>query len=85
MKITKEALPEFMSEPTKIGEEISITGKWVPEKINTETKFRFFNLEIPPTKAKYVKVQVRSQLKNPSWYPNTGGNSWLFVDEIILN
>lgn len=32
MKITKEALPEFMSESTKIGEEISITGKWVPSK-----------------------------------------------------
>jgi len=56
-----------------------------PEKINTETKFRFFDLEFPPTKAKFVKVQVRSQLKNPSWHPNPGGNSWLFVDEIILN
>jgi quinol monooxygenase YgiN len=32
MIIMKEALPEFMSESTKIGEEISITGKWLPSK-----------------------------------------------------
>ncbi len=55
------------------------------EKINTLTRFRFFDIDIPPTQAKYVRVQVRSQLKNPSWHPNPGGNSWLFVDEIILN
>ena len=29
---TKEALPQFLSEPTQIGEEISITGKWIPVK-----------------------------------------------------
>ena len=55
------------------------------EKINTLTRFRFFDVDIPPTQAKYVKVQVKSQLKNPEWHPNPGGNSWLFVDEIVLN
>ena len=55
------------------------------EKINTLTRFRFFDVDIPPSQAKYVRIQVRSQLKNPSWHPNPGGNSWLFVDEIILN
>ena len=29
---TKEALPDFMAEPTKLGQEISITGKWIPTK-----------------------------------------------------
>ena len=56
-----------------------------PEAINTNTKFRFFDMDIAPTTAKYVRVQVRSQLQNPSWHPNPGGNSWLFVDEIVLN
>lgn len=56
-----------------------------PEGINTNTKFRFFDVDIAPTTAQYVRVQVRSQLKNPSWHPNPGGNSWLFVDEIVLN
>jgi len=29
---SKEALPQFLTEPTQIGEEISITGKWIPVK-----------------------------------------------------
>ena len=29
---TKESLPDFMSEPAKLGEEVSITGKWIPTK-----------------------------------------------------
>ena len=29
---TKEALPQFLTETTQIGEEISITGKWIPVK-----------------------------------------------------
>ena len=28
----KEALPDFMAEPIKLGDEISITGKWIPRK-----------------------------------------------------
>ena len=29
---SKEALPDFLAEPTKLGQEISITGKWIPTK-----------------------------------------------------
>lgn len=29
---TKEALPDFLAEPTRLGQEISITGKWIPSK-----------------------------------------------------
>jgi len=29
---SKEALPQFLTETTQIGEEISITGKWIPVK-----------------------------------------------------
>lgn len=55
------------------------------EKPNSDTKFQFFDLNIPPTKSTFVKVEVIGQLKNPSWHPNPGGKSWLFVDEIVLN
>ncbi|MEG3656904.1 chitobiase/beta-hexosaminidase C-terminal domain-containing protein [Arenibacter palladensis] len=61
------------------------TEKLPMEKPNSDTKFQFFDLNIPPTKSTYVKVEVISQLKNPSWHPNPGGKSWLFVDEIVLN
>jgi hypothetical protein len=61
------------------------TEKVPTEKPNSDTKFQFFDLNIPPTKSTFVKVEVISQLKNPSWHPNPGGKSWLFVDEIVLN
>jgi len=32
MTFTPEPLPAFLAEPTKIGSEISVTGKWVPTK-----------------------------------------------------
>ena len=32
MNKTKETLPDYMSEPVKLGQEISITGKWIPTK-----------------------------------------------------
>jgi len=37
------------------------------------------------TKARFVRVKVESNLKNPDWHPNPGGNSWVFVDEIVVN
>lgn len=55
------------------------------EEPNTNVTIAFFDVEIPPTKARYVKIEVKSILKNPSWHPNPGGKSWVFVDEIILN
>ncbi len=61
------------------------TEKIKAERPNSDTKFQFFDLNIPPTKSNFVKVEVMSQLKNPSWHPNPGGKSWLFVDEIVLN
>jgi quinol monooxygenase YgiN len=32
MTYTPEPMPEFLSEPSRIGREISVTGKWVPSK-----------------------------------------------------
>ncbi|MEM7346459.1 MAG: hypothetical protein AAF485_19635 [Chloroflexota bacterium] len=32
MRVEKEPLAPFLAEPSKIGEEISITGKWIPMK-----------------------------------------------------
>ncbi len=61
------------------------TLKLPKEEPNNDVSLTFFDVEIPPTKAKYVKVEIKSPLKNPSWHPNPGGDSWIFVDEIILN
>lgn len=53
------------------------------ESNNVETTF--FDIEFKPTMARYVKLEIKSILKNPSWHPNPGGESWVFVDEIIIN
>ena len=34
MSNTSEPMPAFLSEPSRIGSEISVTGKWVPSKPN---------------------------------------------------
>ncbi len=45
----------------------------------------FFDIDFPTTTAKFVRVEVKSILKNPSWHQNPGGKSWLFIDEIVIN
>ncbi|HLT52127.1 MAG TPA: chitobiase/beta-hexosaminidase C-terminal domain-containing protein [Arenibacter sp.] len=55
------------------------------QQSNSDTKLKFFDFDIPPTKTNYIKVEVQNQHKNPTWHPEPGGNSWLFVDEIVLN
>lgn len=32
MSVSKETLPDYLAKPTKLGHEISITGKWIPVK-----------------------------------------------------
>ena len=34
MSYTPEPMPPFLTEPPRIGNEISVTGKWVPSKPN---------------------------------------------------
>lgn len=37
-----------------------------------------------PAKARYVRVVVKSLLKNPAWHPGRGQKCWIFVDEIMV-
>lgn len=54
-------------------------------KPDSTVQLRFFDAEFTKTSAKYVRVEVKSILKNPDWHQTPGGNSWLFVDEIVIN
>lgn len=56
----------------------------IPKKTTNDSKI-FHDVTFAPTTAKYIKIEVQSILKNPSWHPNPGGESWVFVDEIIVN
>ncbi len=56
-----------------------------PQKPDSSIQLKFFDAEFVKTNAKYVRVDVKSILKNPSWHQNPGADSWLFVDEIVIN
>lgn len=43
-----------------------------------------FSESFDPVEARYVRVNVKSNLKNPDWHPNPGGKCWVFVDEILV-
>ncbi|MEO0468278.1 MAG: c-type cytochrome domain-containing protein [Bacteroidota bacterium] len=55
----------------------------LPEDQGSELKY--FSIDFPATEARYVKVEVKSPLKNPKWHPFPGRKSWIFIDEIIIN
>lgn len=46
---------------------------------------QYFGLAFDPGKARYVKVEVLSRLKNPEWHPAPGEKCWIFIDEILIN
>ncbi len=55
------------------------------DKEVVETELKYFPIAFDPVEARYVKVEVRSPLRNPDWHPNPGGKSWIFLDEILLS
>jgi predicted alpha-1,2-mannosidase len=43
-----------------------------------------FGGEVTPQRARYVRVRAETYGKLPPWHPGAGGDSWIFVDEIIV-
>jgi hypothetical protein len=33
---------------------------------------------------RFVRFDIRGTLHNPSWHPSAGGDSWVFLDEVIV-
>jgi putative alpha-1,2-mannosidase len=46
---------------------------------------RDYTRDIPPAKARYVRVHAYNLGKIPAWHPGAGGDAWIFVDEILIN
>ncbi|WP_338356046.1 chitobiase/beta-hexosaminidase C-terminal domain-containing protein [Yeosuana marina] len=58
-------------------------------KINEDNKndmaeIKKFTVNIPETKAQYVKVEIKNPKVLPNWHEGAGNASWIFVDEIYL-
>lgn len=44
-----------------------------------------YNIDFEPKALKKVRLLVESPLKNPEWHTSPGGNSFIFVDELVFN
>jgi len=63
----------------------SITEKLIPTTAQSEPpNLKNFTSSFDPQAARFIKVEVKSNLVNPSWHPAPGEPCWLFVDEILV-
>ncbi len=49
------------------------------------TEQRFVSIDFSPLETRFLRIKAKSILKNPSWHPNKGEKSWVFVDEVLVN
>jgi hypothetical protein len=55
------------------------------EKPTSEVTQRFFDIPLSGHSGKHLRIVVKSRMKNPDWHASAGSNSWVFIDEILLN
>jgi predicted alpha-1,2-mannosidase len=48
------------------------------------TVIKDFMGSIPPQHARYIRIKALNYGKIPTWHPGSGGDAWIFVDEIII-
>ena len=73
---------ELLRDGRSLGPAISITNE-VSEK-QTGVVTRDFVRTISPQDARYLKIRAVNFGKIPSWHPGSGGDAWIFVDEVII-
>jgi len=50
----------------------------------SEIVIREFGVNLAKTTARYIKVVAKNYGKLPDWHLGAGGDSWLFIDEIVV-
>jgi len=50
-----------------------------------DTELKSFLLSFDKHDAQYIKVIIKSTMRNPEWHPAPGAKSWVFIDEILIN
>ena len=43
-----------------------------------------FSAKIRKIQARFIKIHAKNIKQCPTWHKGSGGNAWLFVDEIIV-
>ena len=46
---------------------------------------QYFDLDITPSKYRYIKIKAKNLITAPYWHHAAGLPSWVFADEIIIN
>ena len=63
----------------------TVANKPIPTTAKPEPPIvKNFILNFDKQKARFIKVEVQSNLVNPSWHPAPGAACWIFVDEILV-
>jgi predicted alpha-1,2-mannosidase len=79
--------------PARVEFELSIDGKDFDPAITIANDVsekqegvvtKDFVKSIPPKKARYVRIRAVNFGKLPAWHPGSGGDAWIFMDEIII-
>ena len=79
--------------PSRVEIELSIDGRTfgpafsianeVPEK-QEGVVTKDFVKTIPPQRARYIRLRAVNFGKIPAWHPGSGGDAWIFMDEIVI-
>jgi hypothetical protein len=79
--------------PRRIEFELSTDGKQFTRVLSIsndvsdreyETVIKSFVGSIPSQRARYVRLKAVNYGKIPAWHPGSGGDAWIFVDEVII-
>jgi predicted alpha-1,2-mannosidase len=79
--------------PSRLEVELSTDGKTFGPVISIANNVsekregaitREFATSIPPQSARYIRIRAVNFGKIPAWHPGSGGDAWIFADEIII-
>jgi predicted alpha-1,2-mannosidase len=79
--------------PSRVEFELSMDGKTFEPSLSIANEVserqegvvtRDFVKSISPRNARYIRIRAVNFGKIPAWHPGSGGDAWIFVDEIIV-
>lgn len=75
----------FMPDKVTLEQDGNVISIWEAERFKS-SKRSFQFIELPPSKAKKGKMELKVQMGNiPSWHEGNGGTPWFFIDEIFIS
>ena len=73
---------EFSADGKTFGPAVSVANE-VSEREGGIVMKEFITT-IPPQSVRYIRIRAVNFGKIPSWHPGSGGDAWIFVDEVLI-